>query len=71
MLKPTMNRVVLVYSNGATENIVVPWFALDYRKVVWRFIDNDRFNDPVVTGKSSGLKAVGQRAKFEKKYGMK
>mmetsp|Transcript_14532 Transcript_14532/g.38882 ORF Transcript_14532/g.38882 Transcript_14532/m.38882 type:complete len:82 (-) Transcript_14532:235-480(-) len=69
VMRPTLNKVHIVFSNGATLTTYLPWMAPSYKTVVWRFFDLDWFNNPAVTGKASGLKAIGARAKFEKKFG--
>eukprot|EP00183_Erythrolobus_madagascarensis_P000053 CAMPEP_0185847586 /NCGR_PEP_ID=MMETSP1354-20130828/2811_1 /TAXON_ID=708628 /ORGANISM="Erythrolobus madagascarensis, Strain CCMP3276" /LENGTH=81 /DNA_ID=CAMNT_0028547901 /DNA_START=98 /DNA_END=343 /DNA_ORIENTATION=- len=69
VMRPTLNKVIVVLSNGATVTEYLPWMAPSYKEVVWRFIDLDWYNHPSITGRDSGLKSVGQRAKFEKKYG--
>jgi len=69
VFRRALNKVRVVMSNGATFTAKVPWVDKDTKQIWYRFVDLDQFNDSKITGKASGLKAVGSRARFAKRYG--
>jgi len=65
---PTLNRVRVVLTNGATVMTEMAWQHPDWRKVITKVRDVDYLNSPTFTGKEARVKVTGQRAKFEQRY---
>ena len=67
--RPALNRVRIVLSNGASITQWLPWQSEDPHELVWRFVDEDQFNDPAIVGKKSTRRIKGQLLQFQKRYG--